>query len=465
MKISLIKTSKKPNKNSAKVSLERKSASQVKFSESGYEILSIGIGTKKINHRKLILIARKVVSLAKQNLIKSLVVDFSDFLFEEVEFSPEEVAEALAINFELANFEYTAYKTEPEDGWNCVEEIVVSYPALKKSIKDAFQRGQIIGQEMNNCRSLINTPSSDMTPTAVAEKVEKMFKGTDVKVRIFGRKEIEKHKMGAILGVSRGALEEPRFIILEYMNAPKADEKPVILVGKAVTYDTGGLCLKPSGGLTEMHMDMSGGGVVIHALALAEKLKLKQNVVGIIPTVENILSQTSYRPGDILRSMSGKTVEVLNTDAEGRLILADALTYAEKHYKPKVLVDVATLTGASRIALGLRATALFTADQKLETRFRELGEKSGDYVWPLPLWEEFDQEIKGDFGDITNVLYSGSRYGGAIIGATFLHQFVNGSPWVHLDIAPRMTSLPDEYLASGATGEPLRLLAKVMQEF
>jgi len=230
-----------------------------------------------------------------------------------------------------------------------------------------------------------------------------------------------------------------------------------------VTFDTGGINLKPSDSILGMNMDMSGGASVIHALTSAVRLKMKKNIVALIPAVENMASGSSYRPGDILRSMSGKTIEVLNTDAEGRIILADALIYAKK-YHPSLVVDVATLTGAALVALGERASALFTQDEKLETLFRHLGEESGDYVWPLPLWDEYDEEIKGTFGDVANL--GKTRYGGAITAAIFLKQFVDKSyPWVHLDIAPRMTTLPDEFLAKGSAGAPVRLLVKLLEKF
>ena len=212
--------------------------------------------------------------------------------------------------------------------------------------------------------------------------------------------------------------------------------------------------------MKDMHMDMSGAAAVISTLGLAGKLKLKKNIVGLIPAVENMPSGSSYRPGDVLKTMSGKTIEVLNTDAEGRIILADALSYAKK-YNPRLVVDVATLTGAALVALGQRASALFTKDEKLEKLFRELGEESGDYLWPLPLWDEYEDEIKGTFGDWANI--GKNRYGGAITGAMFLYQFAKDFPWVHLDIAPRMTSIEGEYLAKGAAGAPVRLLIKVLE--
>lgn len=206
-------------------------------------------------------------------------------------------------------------------------------------------------------------------------------------------------------------------------------------------------------------MDMSGGATVIHGLAAIARLKLPINAVGIIPAVENMTSGSSYRPGDLLKSMSGKTIEVLNTDAEGRIILADALWYGATKYKPGLLIDFATLTGAAHVALGNYASALFTNDQKLQEKLIEVGLQSGDYVWPLPLWDEYLTEIKGNFGDIAND--SENKYGGAIHGAKFLEQFINNTPFVHVDIAPRMTTTKSEYLAKGASGVGVRYITEL----
>lgn len=297
-----------------------------------------------------------------------------------------------------------------------------------------------------------------MTPKLLAEAAKNAAKGTKVNVKILGKKEMEVLKMGGVLGVAQGSEHEPQFIIMEYKMGGK--EAPTVLVGKGVTFDTGGLNLKSSDHIYEMHMDMSGGAAVIHTIILAAKLGLKKNIIALVPAVENMPSGSSYRPGDILKSMSGKTIEVMDTDAEGRIILADALTYAEK-YNPKLVVDVATLTGAAMVALGERASALFTKDERLEKTFRELGEESGEYVWPLPLWEEYEDDIRGTFGDWANL--GKTRYGGSITAATFLAQFAGKYPWVHLDIAPRMTSIEGEYLAKGAAGAPIRLLIKLLE--
>src|SRR3989338_4656923 len=275
---------------------------------------------------------------------------------------------------------------------------------------------------------------------------------------------MKKLGMGGVLGVASGSTEEPRFIVMEYKPASplsvRGTEGVIVLVGKGVTFDSGGLNIKPSDHIYEMHMDMSGGAAVIHAIAAAAKLGIKRNIVGLIPAVENMPSGSRYHPGDVLKTMSGQTIEVLNTDAEGRVILADALTYAEQ-YKPKLVVDVATLTGAAKVALGQQASAIFSKDEKILKQVQELGEQSGDYVWPLPLWDEYEQEIKGTFGDWANI---GKKRGsgGAIDGAIFLYQFAKKYPWLHIDMAPRMTANDSEYLAKGAAGAPVRLLIKLL---
>jgi leucyl aminopeptidase len=291
---------------------------------------------------------------------------------------------------------------------------------------------------------------------------------------VLGEKEMEKQNMRAILSVGRGSDEESKFIIMEYwgeksrrpkgVGIPTKTSGPIVLIGKGVTFDAGGINLKPSSSLLGMNMDMSGGAAVIHAIALTAKMKLKKNVVGLIPSVENMASGKSYRPGDVIRSMSGKTIEILNTDAEGRVILADALTYAQK-YKPEVVIDVATLTGAAIVALGERASAFFTENDELAKNLEKIGEKTGDYVWRLPLWEEYENEIKGSLGDWTNVHNKDSRNGGAIYGAIFLQQFIKNFKWAHIDIAPRMTAMAGENLATGALGAPVRLLYKFIEEY
>ena len=425
---------------------------------------------EKMNLRKLYILVRKIVMMAKGAKMPKLAFNFEDFIFKNPEgkstsygaglkLTDIEIGEIVGTQLDFANYEFVDYKTPPEEGFNFIQEVFIF--GTKEPVENAILKGDAIAKEVNKTRSLSNTPGGDMTPKILAEKAKEAVKGLPVKVTVLGEKEMEKLKMQAILSVGRGSDEESKFIIMEYFGAQK-NELPIVLVGKGVTFDSGGINLKPSSSLLGMNMDMSGGASVIHVMALVAKMKLKKNVIGLIPSVENMASGKSYRPGDIVRSMSGKTIEILNTDAEGRVILADALTYSQK-YNPKVVIDIATLTGAAAVALGERASAIFTDDDELSKKIEKVGEDTGDYVWRLPMWEEYENEIKGSLGDLTNVHNKDSRYGGATYGAIFLHQFIKGYKWAHIDIAPRMTSMAGEYLAGGALGTPVRLLYKFIE--
>jgi leucyl aminopeptidase len=414
-----------------------------------------------MTRRKLILLARRVVFEALAKKFKTIVLDFRQFRFSKIKIIEDELAELLAVNFLMANFTFRDFLTKPKEGFSEVDSVVL-VNANSKEIKSGIERGMIIGEEVNRARHIATMPGGNMTPAILAAHAKKSVKSLPVKCFVLDEKQMVRLQMGGVLGVGQGSEEKPRFIILEYFGGAKKN-KPIVLVGKGVTFDTGGINLKPSEAILGMNMDMSGGAAVIHALVAAARMKIKKNIVALIPAVENAPSGSSYRPGDVLRSMSGKTIEVRNTDAEGRIILADALTYA-KRYKPSLVVDVATLTGAAVVALGERAIALFTPDEKLEQTFRRLGEESGDYVWPMPLWDEYDEEIKGTFGDVANC--GRTRWGGAITAAVFLKQFVTDDYlWAHLDIAPRMTTLPDEFLSKGSAGAPVRLIVRLLEKF
>lgn len=413
-----------------------------------------------MTRRKLMLVARRVVREALGKKYAELAIDFQDFHFSHLKIAAANLAELLATNFVMAEFSFQEFLTEPKGGFPKIKNLYLMNVS-DKAVQAGVVRGMIIGEEVNRSRHIATMPGGEMTPQILARHARASVKGLPVKVTVLDEKKMEKLGMGGVLGVGKGSEAPSCFIVLEYFGGKKS-ERPTVLVGKGVTFDTGGINLKPSESVLGMNMDMSGGAAVIHALAAAARLKLKKNIVVLVPAVENMMSGASYRPGDIIRSMSGKTIEVLNTDAEGRIILADALHYA-KRYTPSLVIDVATLTGAAMGALGERASALFTEDEKLELKLRHLGEESGDYVWPLPLWDEYDEEIKGTFGDVANL--GRTRYGGAITAAVFLKQFVDKAySWVHLDIAPRMTTLPDEFLSKGSAGAPVRLLVKVLEK-
>lgn len=432
--------------------------SRLVFLPSGAKLLLLGLGEKrKYRERKVFIAMRRVVAVAKQEKLAEIHLRVEDFASGRLS-STQELLETFAIQAQLADFEFTKYKSDAEKR---SRSLTVSFHAAGVSAKKSLVRGSVIGEEINGSRYLANTPGGDMTPDHLAKAAITLGKRAGFRVSVLGEKALKKLGMGGVLGVSRGSDTPPRFIVLEYLKGPKK-EAPVVLVGKGITFDSGGLNLKPSSGIYEMHMDMTGGAAVLHAFAAIARLKIKKNLIGLIPAAENMVSGSSYRPGDVLTTMGGKTIEILNTDAEGRVVLADGLEYAKK-YDPRLVIDVATLTGAAMVALGQRASALFVTDQKLERLFRETGERTGDYVWPLPLWEEFEGDIKGTFADVAND--GKTRYGGAITGAVFLWQFIKGFNWAHIDIAPRMTSVDGEYLSKGAAGAPVNLLVHLLERY
>lgn len=411
------------------------------------------------SYRKNPLVARRYVQYAKSERTSEFVTPFG----KSLGMSMREAASMFASNAVMAQFDFNLYKEKPKEGWPEVKTIYLAAdPKDIPELKIGIAEGLIIGEEVNNCRELANMPGGDMTPIKLAEAARTSARENGIKTKILDEKEMKRLGMGAVLGVAQGSAEKPRFIILEYLKGPKT-QKPLVLVGKGVTFDTGGLNLKPTNYIYEMHMDMSGGAAVIHGMAAVARLKLPINVVGLVPAAENMPSGSSYHPGDLLKSMSGKVIEVLDTDAEGRVILADGLHYGTK-YEPGLMVDFATLTGAAAVALGKYVSAIFTNTDTLTEKLVEIGKKSGDYVWPFPLWNEYLNEIRGNFGDFTNI-GKGDRYGGAIHGAKFLEQFVGKTRWAHVDIAPRMTTNESDLLSKGASGVGVRYIVELAKQY
>jgi leucyl aminopeptidase len=428
------------------------------------ETLSVALGNKPLSRRKFVIAMRKIISSAKANHLPAIALNFADVKsLAPKGLGDYEVARIMATAFVMADYEHNTYKTKPKNGWKQVE--VVALANQNKDVKSGCDDGKTIGTEVNAARELSNTPGGDMTPNSLAAAAKKAAKGLNISVKSLRRKELEKLGAGAIIGVGKGASDEPQLIVMEYWGAAKS-VKPVVLVGKGVTFDTGGIQVKTGDGMYEMHMDMSGGASVIHSVALAAKLKIKANVVGIIPAVENAMGPHSMRPGDILKSLSGKTIEILHTDAEGRVVLADGITYA-KRYNPAVVADAATLTGAALTCFGEQANAFMTNREDMIADFAELAEEAGDYMWPMPLWEEYDYIVKGRFGDVPNIPAVGNtRYAGVIGGGKFLEVFAKDldCPWIHIDMAPKMTASHDEHLAKGAAGSPVRFFLALIEK-
>ena len=319
-----------------------------------------------------------------------------------------------------------------------------------KAVQLGLQRGRAIASGVKLARECANRPGNHCTPTYLAEQAQKIGKEHDLKVQVLDRKDVEKLGMGSFLAVAQGSDEPLRFIVGRYQGAAKT-QAPVVLVGKGITFDTGGISIKPSSEMDEMKFDMGGAASVLGTLLAIAELKPKLNLVCIIPSCENMPSGRAVKPGDVVTSMSGQTIEVLNTDAEGRLILCDALTYAER-FKPAVVVDVATLTGACVVALGHHFSGMFTTDDALAAQLLAAGTAALDPCWRMPLDEAYDEALKSNFADVGNI---GGRAGGAITAAMFLRRFTSKYRWAHLDLAGTAWK---SGVAKGSTGRPVPLL-------
>ncbi len=430
----------------------------------------LGVGKyKDVTLRTFRTLIRSVVQSAKSHQLEQIAIQIDFSTLPQIEsMGTEWILRTLAENLQLAQYEFTKYKTSKKKEGTLIEVLVCGVSTTVE--KRSFSTGLTIGESANFTRDLANTSAEEMTPSLLAKAATAGLKGTKAAVKILDLKAIQKEGMGLLEAVGKGANDGSKLILIEYWGAGKPTKsnkstQPVALIGKGITYDSGGLNVKPSG-MHEMHMDMTGGATVIGAIQAIAKLELKKNVVALIPAAENAISASSMRSGDIATSMSGKTVEILHTDAEGRMVLADAMTYAEKYYKPAVMLDIATLTGASLAALGQFTSATMTKDQLLSDTLTKLGEETGDLMWPLPLWDEYKQSLKSSRADLSNIATNFSRFGGCIEGGTFLSFFApKNKPWAHIDIAPRMESIPADKLAKGATGEPVRLLVKFVENY
>ena len=338
----------------------------------------------------------------------------------------------------------------------------LTFVAADRETERAYRKGSsdglAIAESVALARDMINTPANEMTPAVMAERAKKVGREFKVKVKVLDEGDCKELGMGAFLGVASGSVQKPRFITMEYRGAKK-DEKPVVLVGKGITFDSGGISIKPSEGMEKMKYDMAGGAAVIAALRAAAALKLPVNVVGLVPATENLPSGSALKPGDVVRAMNGKTIEIISTDAEGRLVLSDALCYAQR-YKPAAVIDIATLTGACVIALGDLAIGMMGNDQGLLAKVREAGEAAWERVWELPMWDEYLERMKGDVTDLKNV---GGRQAATITAGKFLQEFVGGLPWVHLDIAGTAWEEKGKpYVPRGATATGARLLVEFL---
>jgi leucyl aminopeptidase len=349
-------------------------------------------------------------------------------------------------------YRFDRLKSKHDEVRRPLRRLVLSVPRRNELAigEEAVQRGIAIAEGMNLAKDLGNLPGNICTPSYLAEQAQELARTHKLKIEVLEQKDMEALKMGALLSVAKGSRQPPKLIVLEYRGGDEK-RKPIALVGKGITFDAGGISLKPPADMDEMKFDMSGAGSVLGTFKAVARLGLPINLVGIIPSCENLPDGNANKPGDIITSMSGQTIEVLNTDAEGRLILCDALTYAE-HFEPETVVDIATLTGACVIALGNHATGLFSNNDALARELLHAGEHAYDRAWQLPMWDDYQEQLKSNFADMANV---GGRPAGSITGACFLSRFAKKFEWAHLDIAGTAYKSGKE---KGSTGRPVPLL-------
>ena len=368
-----------------------------------------------------------------------------------------EAAQAAAEGARLGLYRFDRHKSGAEN-----HDLEAFWVVSEEQDLDRASEGVDVGQKVASgaelARDLANEPSNVATPEYLAQKAREISGRHGMRLRVLDRAGIEDEGLTGLATVGRSASNEPRFIVLEHREG--GDGAPIVLIGKAVTFDSGGISIKPSSGMEDMKFDMSGGAAVLGAMEAVGALNLALNVVALVPATENLPGGNAFKPGDVLKLHSGTSVEIVTTDAEGRLILADALSYARR-YEPAAVLDCATLTGACRVALGDHASGLMGNDEDLISEVQTAGEASGERAWPLPLFEEYTEQIKGDVADIKN---SGGRHGGALTAGAFLKEFANSYPWAHLDIAGTAYGKKgNAYTTKGATGAPARLLVEFLR--
>lgn len=424
-------------------------------------IILTGLGPKKdVDMEKL----RGAYAKAAQHIRALGLKEFTFFMdTDDSRQTMNQMTEAAMEGAILGLYQFTPYKTMEREKIKIIERITVvdDRDDALREIRAAAKTAEIVARAVYFARDLVSTPGNEMTPSAMAQAARRIAKRQRVSLKVLDAAQMKKLGMHALLGVARGSDEPPKFIILEYRGA-KRGESPIVLVGKGLTFDSGGISIKPSENMGEMKSDMAGGAAVMGTIMAAAELQLPLNVVGLVPATENLPGGHALKPGDILKSFSGQTIEVVNTDAEGRLILADALTYAQG-FEPAAVIDLATLTGACKIALGDHVIGMLGNDGPLKEKIKRAGDQTGERVWELPLWEDYHELVKSDVADFKN---AGGRAGGAITAAAFLSKFVGDYPWVHLDIAgPAWLTKDKPYTPKGASGIGVRLMLQCLRDW
>ena len=413
--------------------------------------LLLGMGDKKnLDPEKTRNLTGKVVNKAKE-------LGISEFVLIPFKNMDKEHLSAMVEGIKLSDYSFNNYKRDEDR--NDLNQVRILIRNDMKNSQKIIQHSVVVSDAVIFTRDISNLPPNDCSPKDLATLSKKLSENQKVKVRVIEKEEMKSYGFEGILAVGKGSASSPKLIVLEYSGSTK--NRPIVIVGKAVTFDTGGISIKPPEKMDEMKFDKCGGCNVLGIMKAVSDLGLDTNVIGIIPAVENMPSGTSYRPGDIIKMYNRKTVEVLNTDAEGRIILGDALSFAVKTFAPKAIIDMATLTGAAIIALGTNVAALVGNDDDLVTKILEYSNLTGEKIWQLPLFEEYKEQLKSSNADMKNI---GGRSAGAITAAAFLSNFVEDTPWVHLDIAgtawTQEGTKEKSYNPKGATGFGIRTIVK-----
>src|SRR3989339_300937 len=419
-------------------------------------ILVISLGKKQELSIERI---RRSMQRTVDYLRKRKYSSFTTNILNISDLAPKELGRAATEGLMLSDYVFDKYKSKKDDRPEL--KAVFQYPDNKaKELLEGISQGKIIADATNYAKDLVNEPAIVVNPDYIESEAKKLSKHPRIKVKIMNKKELEQKGLNLILAVSAGSDHDPRLILIEYNNAPKG---MTAIVGKGITFDSGGYDIKPAGQFADMKCDMSGAAAVLGTIKAASELGLKQNILGVIPTCENLINGSAIKPGDIVKAYNGKTIEIMNTDAEGRLVLADAIAYAEKNYAKENIIDLATLTGACVVALGYYVAGFVSNDEKLGSMLVKAGNDSYDRVWQFPFFEEYQDNMDGDISDLKNISPKGKgREAGSITGGVFISKFVNldKTKWAHIDIAgTAYLAVAKEYNQKYASGSGVRLLS------
>lgn len=430
-------------------------------------IILVGVGSKEGSYIPVERYRRavgKAIRIAQQYKLKTISVQVPDA--QSLKLTNERLGQETVCTIAMTDYAFDEFITDKKRKAHRIDAVTLcASSAAAAGLKKGAARGKLIGKAVNTARHWVNLPANKLVPTDVAEHAKKIAAESGLTAQVFTGAQVKKMGFGGLEAVAKGSTQDCRFVVLEYV-ARKKTAPTIALVGKGITFDSGGLSLKPPQYMETMKEDMAGAAAVINAMGVIGKLKPKVNVVGLTPLTENLPSGTATKPGDIITFYNGKTAEVLNTDAEGRLVLADALSYAVKHYKPALVIDLATLTGAVAYALGPGYAGLLSNQNKMVDRVEKAGKSSGDLVWRLPLPDDYGHAIESPYADISNICLKNQYKPGTITAALFLSHFVDDTPWVHVDIADTAFNAPNKsYYTPGGTGVGVRLLVDLIEQW